>query len=72
MNSYYAITISIQALVIIQIIVIMKIISTYKNIENEKKWIWFIIIIAFQAIGSLIFIWNKNDKLKLENKSKNR
>lgn len=70
MNDYYLITISINILIIIQIIIIMKIISSYKNIESEKKWIWLIILIVFQAIGSLFFIWNRNEKLKLENENK--
>ena len=61
MKAYYIQIIILQTLTIIQVIVLIRKLWSFKNLEKSKKSNWTWILIVFNSISSLIFIWEKVD-----------
>ena len=41
----------------------------YKNIDKDKKIMWTVLLVIFNCITSLIFIWKKDNEFKQLNKN---
>jgi len=54
----------IQTLTIIQLVVLIRKLWSFKNLEKSKKSDWTWILILFSLISSLIFIWKKVDEFE--------
>lgn len=67
MNAYYIINGVIYSLVIIQIIVLIRKLRSFKNVEKSVKTNWTISLIVFHFIAALIFIWWKVNEFEQEN-----
>ena len=70
MEIYYLQTGIIQLFTIIQIIILIRKLWSFKNIEKSKKTEWTWLLILFTMLTSVIFIWKKVDEFdKLNNSS---
>lgn len=69
-GNYYIVTISINLLVILQLVVLIYLIWKYKPLTKAQKWNWTLFLIILQSLGALIFIWNINSKLTKQQKKK--
>ena len=64
MDVYCAQIIILQSLTIIQLIILIKKVWSFDNIDKSKKKNWTWILILFNSIASLIFIWKKIDEFE--------
>ena len=64
MNAYYVQLLFLQSLTIIQLIILIKKLWSFDNIDKSKKQGWTWILILFNSISSLIFIWKKVDEFE--------
>ncbi len=70
MEIYYLQIGIIQLFTIIQIIILIRKLWSFKNIEKSKKTEWTWLLILFTMLTSVIFIWKKVDEFdKLNNSS---
>jgi hypothetical protein len=67
MKSYYIWVISINATVIASAIILIWRIWAFKEIEKSKKRIWTWLMILFNSILILIFIWRIENQMAVEN-----
>ncbi len=58
-----------QVLIIIQIIVLLRRLWSFKNLDKDKKKKWTWILIIFNGISSPIYIWNKDKEFEEINKN---
>lgn len=68
MEQYYLQIGIIQTLVIIQVIVLLKKLWSFKEIKKSKKTEWTWLLILFTFITNFIFIWFEVDELNEKNK----
>jgi len=64
MNAYYTQLSVLQGLRLIQVVILIKKLMSFKTLEKSKKsdWVWYLII--FNTIACLIFIWKKMDEFE--------
>jgi hypothetical protein len=67
MEAYYVQVGTLQALTITQMIILLRKLWSFKNIENSKKSEWTWLLILFNSITSLIFIWKRVDQFEALN-----
>ncbi|MDP2684498.1 MAG: hypothetical protein Q8P20_05600 [bacterium] len=69
MKSYHIQMLTFQALTIIQIVVLLRRLWSFKSLamNKKKKWTW--IIIIFNVISSQIYIWRKDKEFEEINKN---
>lgn len=70
MKAYYIQIAILQSLTIIQLIVLIRKLWSFKNLEKSKKSFWTWILILFNSIASLIFIWKRVDAFEELNSKK--
>jgi hypothetical protein len=63
MKTYYILTLTIKALLIIQIVILIVRVWSYKNISKSIKINWTWLLLLFGIITSLIYIWKKDNEL---------
>jgi formate-dependent nitrite reductase membrane component NrfD len=69
MQAYYIQIGIINGLTIIQLIILIKKLWSFKYIEKSRKSDWTWILIIFNQVASLIFIWKQVDEFAKLNKS---
>lgn len=69
MESYYIQTVTSKILTIIQVIFLVRKVWSYRNIEKQKKKEWTWILILFNSISCLVFLWYKIDEFETLDKS---
>ncbi len=57
----------VNSLILIQLVFLLYRLWSYKNIEKEKKSAWTFLLIAFNVVTSLIYIWQKDDQFESMN-----
>ena len=67
MRTYYIQVFTIQALTIIQLIVLIRRLWHYKSLTRSKKNEWTWLLILFSQITTLLFIWKKDEEFHLIN-----
>jgi len=71
MKAYYIQVGTLQALTILQLVILIRKLWSFKNLEKSKKSDWTWLLILFNSITSLIFIWKRVDEFEeLNNKNK--
>jgi len=66
-NVYYIQLVILQVLVTVQFVIIMRKLWSFRNLEKSKKTEWTVMLLIFNPISSLIFIWRKVDQLEENN-----
>ena len=69
MKAYYIQIGILQGLNIIQLVILLRKLWSFKNLEKSRKTDWTWILILFNSIASLIFIWKRVDEFEELNKS---
>ena len=69
MKIYYILTGILQTLTLIQTIIILKILWSFERTQKSTKTNWTIVLILFNSIASLFFIWKEADKLAMNEAS---
>jgi hypothetical protein len=69
MDAYYIQIATLQGLTIIQLVILIKKLWSFKNLEKSRKSDWTWILILFNSIASLIFIWKRVDEFAEKNES---
>jgi hypothetical protein len=64
MKAYYTLNGILEAFSIIQMILLIRKLWSFKNIEKSKKSEWTWLLILFNPITSLIFIWKRVDEFE--------
>ncbi|AKA33839.1 hypothetical protein [Flagellimonas lutaonensis] len=59
----------INGLVLLQIGYLIYRLWTYKNLPKSKKTNWTVLLVIFNVVSSLIFIWKKDREFGIENKN---
>ncbi len=67
MDAYHAQIISLKVLTIIQLIVLIRKLWSFKSIPKSDKQFWTGMMIVFSSIASLVFIWKKVDQFENQN-----
>ena len=69
MKAYQIQMFTLQVLTVAQLIILIKKLRSFKKIDKSilTEWTW--ILIIFNFISTLIFIWKKMDELELMNNS---
>lgn len=67
MRIYYIQTGTLVALTLIQLVILIRKLWSFKNVERPKKSNWTWMLILFSSISSLIFIWKKVDEFEALN-----
>lgn len=71
MKVYYLQVGTLQALTMAQLIILIRKLWSFKNIDKSKKTDWTWLLLLFTTVTSLIFIWKKADEFeKLNNSEK--
>lgn len=60
----------VNSLILIQLVFLLYRLWSYKNLEKEKKSAWTFLLIAFNVVTSLIYIWQKDDQFESMNQKK--
>jgi len=63
MKIYYILSLTIKALLIIQTVILIVRVWSYKNVSKSIKTNWTWLLILFGIITSLIYIWKKDNEL---------
>jgi hypothetical protein len=63
MKTYYILSLTIKALLIIQTVILIVRVWSYKNVSKSIKTNWTWLLILFGIITSLIYIWKKDNEL---------
>jgi len=69
MNAYYIQVGILDTLLIIQLIVLIKKLWSFKNLDKSAKIEWTIYMIIFNTIAILIMIWSKLDEFEKINEN---
>ena len=64
MDDYYKAIVVIQGLTIIQVIVLIRYLWKINKLERKIKTDWTFLLIVFNSVSSLIFIWKKIDEFE--------
>lgn len=64
MDAYYIQVGTLQVLTILQLGILMRKLWSYKNVEKSKKTHWTWLLILFNSIAALIFIWKGVDEFE--------
>ena len=64
MKVYYIQVGTLQALTILQLVILIRKLWSFKNLEKSKKMDWTWLLIIFNLITSLIFIWKRVDEFE--------
>jgi len=59
---YKVINKTFQLLVLIQLIILIRRLWRFKNLEKSAKWNWTALLIFFNAITGFIYIWKKDSQ----------
>ncbi len=70
MKIYYIQIGTLQGLTILQLVILIRKLWSFKNLERSKKSNWTWILILFNPISILIFIWKKVDHFEELNNDK--
>ncbi|MDX1446968.1 hypothetical protein [Lishizhenia sp.] len=70
MKAYYIQVGTLQALTILQLVILIRKLWSFKNLEKSKKSDWTWLLILFNSITSLIFIWKRVDEFEELNNKK--
>ncbi|RZS92004.1 hypothetical protein [Aquimarina brevivitae] len=54
----------VNGIILIQISYLIYRLWTYKNVEKDKKTMWTVLLVIFNLITSLIFIWKKDNEFE--------
>ena len=68
MNAYYAVVAAVQIMTLIQIIVLLYKLWSFKKIERKIKIDWTWLLILFTPIAAIVFIWSRFDSFNKLNK----
>ncbi len=55
---------TIQIMIFVQLVILIKKLWSFKNLEKSRKWDWTWILIAFNLVTSLVFIWKKVEEFE--------
>ena len=69
MKAYYIQIGTLQALTILQLVILIKKLWSFKNLEKTKKTEWTWLLILFSSISALIFLWKRVDEFEETNKT---
>ena len=69
MKAYYIQVGTLQALIILQLVILIKKLWSFKNLEKTRKTEWTWLLILFSSISALIFLWKRVDEFEEINKS---
>lgn len=69
MTAYYALTISINVAVLTTLIILIRRLWNFKSVDRSKKSNWTWLMIIFNSLTILIYIWKIDDQLTTENKN---
>ena len=58
----------VNGLILIQIGYLIYRLWSYKSIDKEKKTMWTVLLLIFNSISSLIYIWKKDNEFEKLNK----
>ena len=64
MTTYYFQVVILQVLTITQLIILIRRLWSFKNLEKSKKSFWTWILILLNPITVLVFIWKKVDEFE--------
>ena len=67
MNSYYTQMTLLNVLALIQLTILIRRLWSFKNIPKATKSSWTLLLIIFNSISSLIYIWKMDSRLKNNN-----
>ncbi len=67
MLTYYILTISISLSIQFIIAILIWKIWNYKNVEKSEKWNWTLLLLFFNSITILIYVWKIDDQNINEN-----
>tara|TARA_R110002124_G_scaffold186179_2_gene353713 strand:- start:160 stop:507 length:348 start_codon:yes stop_codon:yes gene_type:complete len=70
MKAYYIQVGTLQALTILQLVILIRKLWSFINLEKSKKTNWTWLLILFNSITSLIFIWKRVDEFEEINNKK--
>jgi hypothetical protein len=70
MKAYYIQIGALQALTILQLVILIRKLWSFKNLEKSRKSNWTWLLILFNSITSLIFIWKRVDEFEELNNKK--
>ena len=70
MKAYYIQVATLQSLTILQIAILIRKLWSFKNLEKSKKTDWTWLLIIFNSITSLIFLWKRVDEFEELNNKK--
>lgn len=67
MEMYYLQAGIIQALTITQLVILLRKLWSFECLEKSQKTEWTVLLILFNMVTSLIFIWKKMDEFEKKN-----
>jgi FlaA1/EpsC-like NDP-sugar epimerase len=70
-ESDYNIQLIRNVLIAIAVLFLLLRVWNLKNVDKKIKWTWFLLLIVFNFISSLIYIWIYDDKLSSSNTKHN-
>ena len=59
----------VNGLILIQITYLIYRLWNFKNIDKHKKTMWTVLLVIFNCVASLIFIWKKDNEFEQLNKN---
>ena len=59
----------VNGLILIQIAYLIYRLWSFKNIDKDKKTMWTVLLVIFNCVASLIFIWKKDNEFEQLNKN---
>ena len=70
MKAYYIQVATLQSLTILQLVILIRKLWSFKNLEKSKKTDWTWLLIIFNSITSLISLWKRVDEFEELNNKK--
>lgn len=67
MFSYYFHMSIVFVIIVFQIVILLRKIRSYKNVEKSIKSKWTGILLMYNTLGAVVFVWSKVDELELLN-----
>lgn len=69
MTTYYIWTISINVMILTTMTILIRRLWSFKNVDKSKKTKWTWLMILFNSVTTLIYIWKIDDKLTIESRN---
>lgn len=69
MTVYYGLTTIINLSILTTVIILIRRLWNFKNTDSSKKSTWTWLMILFNAVTALIYIWKIDDQMTRENKN---